>query len=365
MRFWQLFVRSIKETYRDMLALSFLLAFPLMFMILFGTAFSGNSTPSFTIGVIDNDNSQISRGFVTGALSQVDTFHIVTPVDTDAALESLRQGDLRAFIVLPAGFGEEVGKVQQGASGHVELEITYDESDIQVSSEIIATVNHVAQGYAGIQIPVTVNAKPINIETRVTYIDFIGPGIIIFGLLIMIPTSGRIMLRDKETRFLHRMLTTPARPWEFIAGYSGSMVVIAVAQVLLFMGCGWLFGMDIIGNAFLAFGIFALTGVCSIGIGMIVASLSKSENQGESLSWLFSMPLAAVSGVWFSSDLMPSFMRTFADIFPFAHAASAARTVITRGAGFEAITGDFLFLVGWAVAAFVLGTVLFSRQMRS
>lgn len=365
MRLWQLFTRNVKETYRDMLALCFLLAFPLMFMVLFGTAFSGDSATVFTIGVIDNDRSQVSQGFVTGALSQVSTFDIINLDDSDTALESLRQGDISAFIVLPAGFGDEVIRVQQGTSGDITLELTYDESDQMVSSQIIATVNAVVRGYAGIEIPITIETRPINIETKITYIDFIGPGIIIFGLLIMIPTSGRIMLRDKETRFLQRMLTTPTRPWEFIAGYSGSMVVIAIIQVILFMVLGRLFGMDIIGNAWLAFAVFVLTAVCSIGIGMIVASLAKSENQGESLSWLFSMPLAAVSGVWFSSDFMPPYMRTFADIFPFAHAAGAARTVITRGAGFEAISYDFLFLVGWAVVAFALGTFLFSRQVRS
>ncbi len=364
MRFWQLFIRSLKETYRDVLALGFVLAFPLLFMLLFGIAF-GDTSPSYTIGVIDNDNSQVSQGFVDEALPAVPTFEIEALDDADAALEALRQGDLRAYIVLPEGFGQQVSQIWQGADGNIELNITYDESDLQVSGQIVSTINTITRTFAGIDIPITINANPINIENEITQIDFIGPGIIIFGLLIMIPTSGRIMLRDKENRFLHRMLATPTRPWEFIAGYSLSMVLIAVAQIVIFILLGWLFGMDIIGSIWLAFTVFLLAAICSIGIGMVVASLSKSENQGESLSWLFSMPLAIVSGVWFSSDFMPSYMRVFADIFPFSHAVDASRAVITRGVGMEAISGDFFFLVGWAVAIFVLGTVLFARTMRS
>jgi ABC-2 type transport system permease protein len=195
--------------------------------------------------------------------------------------------------------------------------------------------------------------------------DFTAPGILIFGLLIMIPTAGRIMLHDKETRFLQRMMTTPTRPWEFLGGYSGSMIIIAVIQIIIFILLGWLFGMDIIGDIGLAFAIFLLTAICSIGIGMVVASLSKSENQGESLSWLFSMPLAMISGVWFSIDFLPSYLRTFADIFPYSHAVSAARAVITRGVGMEAISTDFYFLIGWAVIIFAIGTFLFRRTMRS
>jgi ABC-2 type transport system permease protein len=364
MRFWQLFVRSLKETYRDVLALGFVLAFPLLFMLVLGAAF-GDSNPSYTIGVIDNDNSQVSRSFVDEALPAVPTFEIEALDDANAALEALRQGDLRAYIVLPEGFGQQVSQIWQGANGNIEFNITYDESDLQVSSQIVLTINAVTRSFAGIDIPITIHDNPINIETEITNMDFIAPGIIIFGLLIMIPTSGRLMLRDKESRFLHRMLTTPARPWEFIAGYSLSMVLIAIAQIVIFILLGWLFGMDIIGSIWLAFAVFLLTAICSIGIGMVVASLSKSENQGESLSWLFSMPLAILSGVWFSSEYMPSYIRAFADIFPFSHAVDAARTVITRGAGMEAISGDFFFLVGWAAVVFVIGTILFSRTMRS
>jgi ABC-2 type transport system permease protein len=123
--------------------------------------------------------------------------------------------------------------------------------------------------------------------------------------------------------------------------------------------------MDIVGNIGLAFGVFLLTAVCSIGIGMIVASLTKSENQGESLSWLFSIPLALVSGVWFSAEFMPTYIQTFAKAFPFIHAVDAARAVITRGVGFEAISGDVFFLIGWAIGIFILGIILFGRTMRS
>jgi ABC-2 type transport system permease protein len=365
MRFWQLFIRSLKEIYRDPLALSFLLAFPLMFMLLFGFAFGGDTVPSYNIGVIDNDQSQLSKDYVDEALGAVSILEISGFNHTVDAMHELKVGEINAYIVIPQGFGQQAAQILQGGQGNLSLDITYDESDLQVSQQIVASINIATRTFAGIEIPITINSDPINIDTEVTNIDFIGPGIIIFGLLIMIPTSGRLMLRDKESRFLSRMLTTPAHPWEFIAGYSLSMVLLAIAQILIFILLGWLFGMDIIGSILLAFAVFLLTAICSVGIGMVVASLSKSENQGESLSWLFSMPLAIVSGVWFSSDFMPPFMRTFANIFPFSHAVDASRAVITRGVGFEAISGDFLFLIGWAIGIFVIGTILFSRTIRS
>ena len=173
------------------------------------------------------------------------------------------------------------------------------------------------------------------------------------------------MVRDKEKGFLSRLLTTPTSPVDFISGYSLCLVAIAIAQIILFMVGAWSLGMDIVGSLWLAFLIFFLTGLCSIGIGMVVASLTKSENQAEPLCWLFSMPLAILSGCWFSLEIMPSYIRNVAYAFPYAHAIDASRGVLIRGVGLEAISGDLLFLVGWAVVIFAIGVILFRRSMRS
>jgi ABC-2 type transport system permease protein len=195
--------------------------------------------------------------------------------------------------------------------------------------------------------------------------DFIGPGIIVFGILIIIPTAARTMVSDKEKGMLSRLLTTPTRPADFILGYSLGLVLIAAAQIIIIMLATWLIGLNMIGNPFLAYLVFLLTSLCCIGIGMVVASVTKTENQAEPLCWLFAMPLAALSGCWFSIDLMPSYLRTFAYAFPFAHTIDASRAILIRGVGLEAVSYDFFFLVGWAVAIFIIGVTLFRRNMRS
>jgi ABC-2 type transport system permease protein len=369
MRSWQLFVRNLKETYRDLLALGFLLAFPLLFMVVFGSALSGNSTPSYNIAVIDNDQSPVSASFISDALSNIPTFDISLPANSDDALKSLKLGDLRAYMVIPKGFGDAVTKnwVATGAEikPEIKLNITYDESDLAISSEIVSTVNVVVRSFAKIEIPVSVNADPINISHKPKQIDFLAPGIIVFGLLIMIPTAARIMVRDKEKGYLARLLTTPTRPWEFTLGYTLCMTLVAIAQIVFFIIFAQLYGVHITGSIGLAFLVFLLTAISSIGIGMMVASLSKSENQAEPLTWLFTMPLAVLSGVWFSISYMPKYIQTIANIFPYAHAVSSAREILIRGANIAAVQNDLLFLAAWAVGATILGIIFFARTMRS
>ncbi len=365
MKFLELAKRNLKETYRDPLALGFLLGFPLLFMLLFGAIFGGDTGSSYPIGVIDDDNTPLSQAFIDDALADVPTLEVANYDDAATALEDLKLGDLRVYIVIPQGFGEQVSQNWEGKEADIILQMTYDESDIMTSEQIISIINSVTRSFAHIEIPVTINANPIHIETEITYIDYMGPGIIIFGLLILIPTSARIMVSDKEKGFLSRLLTTPTRPLDFISGYSLCLVIIAIIQIVIFLAAARGFGMNIVGSLWLTFLIFLLTGLSSIGIGMVVASLSKSENQAEPLCWLFSMPLAMLSGCWFSIDMLPSYLRNIAYAFPYAHSIVAARSVITRGVGLEAITIDFLFLVGWAVAIFAIGIILFRRSMRS
>jgi ABC-2 type transport system permease protein len=333
-------------------------------MLLFGLAFGGDDTSTFPIGVIDNDHTQISQDF-TEELAKVSVFELSHYDNITIALKDLKFGDLKAYIIIPPGFEQRVSLVQQDEENNITLNITYDESDFMTSDQIISIVNAVTRSFARIEIPLTIDANPIHIETEITFIDFMGPGIIIFGLLILIPTSARMMVRDKEKGFLSRLLTTPTRPIDFISGYSLCLVVIGVAQIILFIAAAWGFGMDIVGNLGLVFFVYLLVALCSIGIGMVVASLSKSENQAEPLSWLFSMPLAMLSGCWFSIELLPSYLRSIARAFPYAHGIDASRGVLVRGSGVEAISGDLIFLIGWAVVIFVIGVILFRRSMRS
>jgi len=141
MRFWQLFIRSLKETYRDPLALGFLLAFPLIFMLVFGAAFGGDTTPSYTIGIIDDDQSQVSQSFVSDTLAKVPILEVISFDDTNTAREELKLGELSAYVVIPDGFGTQVSQIIQSIDGNIVLDITYDESDPMVSEQIISSIN--------------------------------------------------------------------------------------------------------------------------------------------------------------------------------------------------------------------------------
>jgi ABC-2 type transport system permease protein len=138
---------------------------------------------------------------------------------------------------------------------------------------------------------------------------------------------------------------------------------VLIVSTLIYLGVGMALGLTVVGNLGHVFLIFFLIGLSSIGIGMIVGSLIKSESQA-GVSWIFIVPIAMISGAWFSVEGMPSAVKSVAGALPFIHAIDASRAVL-NGSSFSAIILDLYWLVGWAVALFAAGIVLFRRTMVS
>jgi ABC-2 type transport system permease protein len=213
-------------------------------------------------------------------------------------------------------------------------------------------------------------APPLNVELKVTEsriknmaVNFYFPGIAVYGLMILIATAAEIIAGDREKGFLLRMFTTPARPSDFILGYSLPFIPVLIVSALVYLGVGMALGLTVVGNLGHVFLIFFLIGLCAIGIGMIVGSLIKSESQA-GISWLFIVPMAMMSGAWFTVERMPSALKSIAGVLPFIHAIDASRAVL-NGASFSNIVLDLYWLVGWAVVLFVTGIMLFRRTMVS
>jgi ABC-2 type transport system permease protein len=213
--------------------------------------------------------------------------------------------------------------------------------------------------------PVNIKPKETEVEIKDEYINFIIPGMAIFGLMILITSAGGIMVRDKTKGFLSRMLTTPARPWDFILGYTLPFVPVIIISVVIYLGVGVLMGLSIIGNFGLAFLIFFIMGVCCLGIAMILGTLAKTEDQASGIPWVFIVPLAMISGAWWPVEQMPAAVESTAEALPFLHAMDASREIITANASFTAILPDFYWLIGWTIVLFAAGIILFRRSMAS
>ena len=359
MKFWEIGKRNLKEISRNPVLLGFLLGMPVAFMLVFVAAAGGQQASPIAMSVVDEDGSQYSSAF-TQTLGSIEAIELNEPVYSEEtqAQEDLENGEISYYLLIPSGF-EQAQQTQQT----INLELVYKAADPMLGLQLKPIIEAVASQFLGITPPVNVELKGTESKIKNPAVNFYFPGIAVYGLMILIATAAEIIAGDREKGFLSRMFTTPARPSDFILGYSLPFIPVLIISALVYLGVGMALGLTIVGNLGHAFLIFFLIGLCAIGVGMIVGSLIKSESQA-GISWLFIVPMAMISGAWFTVDRMPSALKSIADVLPFIHAIDASRAVV-NGSSFSAITLDIYWLVGWAVVLFAVGIVLFRRTMVS
>ena len=359
MKFWEIGKRNLKEISRNPVLLGFLLGMPVAFMLVFVAAAGGQQASPIAMSVVDEDGSQYSSAF-TQTLGSIEAIELNEPVYSEEtqAQEDLENGEISYYLLIPSGF-EQAQQTQQT----INLELIYKAADPMLGLQLKPIIEAVASQFLGITPPVNVELKGTESKIKNPAVNFYFPGIAVYGLMILIATAAEIIAGDREKGFLSRMFTTPARPSDFILGYSLPFIPVLIISALVYLGVGMALGLTIVGNLGHAFLIFFLIGLCAIGVGMIVGSLIKSESQA-GISWLFIVPMAMISGAWFTVDRMPSALKSIADVLPFIHAIDASRAVV-NGSSFSAITLDIYWLVGWAVVLFAVGIVLFRRTMVS
>jgi len=359
MKFWEIGKRNLKEIYRNPVLLGFLLGMPVAFMLVFIAAAGGGQASPIAMSVVDEDHSQTSSAFVQ-TLGSIEAIELNEPIysEKSQAQEDLDEGKISFYLFIPSGF-----QAAQQAQQTINLELVYKAADPMIGLQVKPIIEAVGSEFLGVAPPLNVELKGTESEIKNPAVNFYFPGIAVYGLMILISTAAGIIAGDREKGFLSRLFTTPARPQDFILGYSLPFIPVLIFSTLIYLGVGMALGLTIVGNLGHAFLIFFLIGLCAIGIGMIVGSLVKSESQA-GISWLFIVPMAMISGAWFTVDRMPSALRSVAGALPFIHAIDASRAVL-NGSSFSAIILDLYWLIGWAVVLFATGIMLFRRTMVS
>jgi len=187
------------------------------------------------------------------------------------------------------------------------------------------------------------------------------PGIAVFGFAFLLMFSAMMLSRDREGALLSRLLTAPLKPRDFILSYSLPYIPMVILQIALCFGIGALLGLEMPGNAGLAFLVLLVMGICSVELGMILGLLFN-VNQVSGVGSVIITLVALLGGIWIDLGTIGGVFYGVGNALPFAHAIGAARDAMI-GASFSSIATDFYWVLGYTLVFFALGTFLFRRRM--
>ena len=171
---------------------------------------------------------------------------------------------------------------------------------------------------------------------------FFVPGVI--GIVLTLTgslVSSVTLIREKDVGTLEQLLMTPAAEWEILLAKIVPLFILLMGDVLLASGISRLvFNLPFRGNFALFLLLSGLYLFVCIGLGLLLATLSRTQQQVILTSFFFNVPIIQLSGAIAPIESMPSVFRFLSFFDPLRHYVAINRSLILKGVGLGEIWHD-------------------------
>jgi ABC-2 type transport system permease protein len=191
---------------------------------------------------------------------------------------------------------------------------------------------------------------------KLNYKTYMVPGILvllvtIIGLLL----SGMNVVREKEIGTIEQINVTPVRKLQFIAGKLIPFWILALLELVVGLTLGKLmFNIPIIGSLWLIFLSAGVYLMVILGFGLIVSTVTNTQQQAMLVSFFFMVIFILMSGLFTAIESMPVWAQWLDRLNPIAYFIGIMRMVMLKGSTFHDIRISFYSLVVYALASISL-----------
>ena len=352
-------IANIKSFSRDRAALFWTLAFPLIFVILFGSIFSGGNR-AWTIGFVDLDQTPASTA-LKSAFGSIPNVKLVDGSEADL-LARMRKGEVSPVIVVPAGYSESVAARRAPAALTVFTDPTQSAADAQTRQLVGFVLSAVNQAATGL--PPAVEPSFQAIQTNdLTFISYVVPSILGMSLMQLGVFAAVPLVADRQKLILKRLQATPLRRWQLVGSNVLMRLLIAVVQTVIIVSVGSLaFHVQIAGSWLVIGALILLGSLAFIALGYVIASFASTEEAANGMTSVVQFPLMFLSGTFFPIDAMPDALRTVARALPLTYLSDGLRQVMVDGTPFSPLWVCFAVLIAWLVVCFGIAARYFKWQ---
>jgi ABC-2 type transport system permease protein len=353
---------NIRSYTRDRAALFWTLAFPLIFIFMFGFIFQGGNESRLNLGWSDQDASPAATQLREAFAAQPGTK--LVDASKDDALAKMRQGDVDAVIVVPAGYGQGVTAGAAGSGGPTSIVVYTDPS----RSNLVASVYQAVGAVLGV---VNLGGRPPLVVPRaetlqtenLNFISYFVPSMLGLSVMQVGIFAAIPLVADREKLILKRLAATPLKRWQLVGSNVLMRLLIALVQTAIIVGVGVAaFHVEITGSLLLALAFVALGAMAFLALGYVIASFAKTEEAANGMTSVVQFPMMFLSGTFFPIASMPDFLQTIARLIPLTYLGDALRQVMVGGAAFAPLYVCAAVLVAWLVGCFFVASRTFRWQ---
>jgi len=379
--------KDLLQLTRDFKTFMFLIIMPILFTFMFGFAFGGfsnNASDSrLPVGYLDQDNSWISKT-LHDQLMDSDVIRLdENPKRTYPDLEQLvADGDLAAVIIVPDRYGTTLVKGKNARL--IVIADTGTTAWTTIESEILATLSRLDSAlrtatimeeidaermpfnYSFEQSLAAWNEPPIAVKETtssavadtsdsVASLAHTSPGMMLQFAIAGLLTAAQVIVAERKSRTLQRILTTAARRVHILLGHYLAIFTLIFTQFILLIAFGqFILHVNYLRDPGATLLVAFSAALCISAMGLLIGVLARSEEQAVTFSLIPMFVLSGLGGAWVPLEVTGETFAAIGHVSPVAWAMDGFKNISIRGLGFDSVLLPVVALAGYAIVFFAL-----------
>ena len=368
-----LVAKEFLQLRRDRYALIRLVVLAFVQLMMFGYA-ATFEVHRVATAILDRDHSQESRDLLS-RFTAAGRFEVTAVAGDVAELAGLLDaGRATVAVHIHPGFAARLRKGET-APVQVLVDSTNSNTALVALGYVNRIVSALAQEYATDRLARTAPARleivpRVELATRPWYnpnLDsrwFFVPGVIGSLMLVMtVNLTSFAVVREREIGTLEQIMVTPVRPFEFILGKTLPSFLIGVGEMafITLLGTLW-FQIPFRGSPLILLLGSVLFLASTLGMGLLISTLCKTQQQAFASSFFVLMPAFVLSGFSFPISSMPTVLQWITYLIPLRYFLVVLRSTFLKGVGLAVLWPQMLAM---AVIGVTMLTVSMARFRKS
>lgn len=349
---------SLQSIFKSPSAIIFGIAFPLIFILVFGFLGGGRG---FNIKVATAPGSDTASDLYA-ALHQVPVLKWMGGNDAKEINRLMREGDIVATVLI---------KEKPNDTPHYNILLNAASSQMDKLPQLQAIMRQVIQGLdpeiakrSDALADIDVNVSEVR---EFTTIDFILPGQLGFSLLAgSVFGTAFVFFNMRQTLVLKRFFATPVRREVIVLSEGIARMIFQLLSAVIIIGIGhYAFDYTLIHGLWTFAELLILSAIAIMvfmGFGFIVSGIAKSEATIPPFSNLITLPQFLLAGTFFSIDNFPKWLQPLCRILPLSYLNDSMRKVAFDGANLWDVHMNILWLLVWGIVLYIVAGKVFKWE---
>ncbi len=366
-------IKEFIQVFRDPRMRIVIFLMPCFQVLVIGYAVS-TDVRNVRTAVYDLYNSQASRE-LAARFARSGYFDVVARVGDDAtARRMLDRNDATVVLRFDHGFAERLA-----AGRTAPMQILIDGADSNTANIVVSYAVKIAMAYSTHVMAERIDREAgpagrtgsVDLRTRAWFNEnlesrnFYVPGVLVIVVtLATLLLTSMAVVREKEIGTMEQIMVTPITPAEFILGKTMPFALIGFVDVILvvIIGVYW-FEVPIAGNLLLLFLATALYLMTTLGVGLLISTVSDTQQQAMMTVFFFFFPAMLLSGFAFPIANMPEVVQWLTLANPMRYFLVIVRGIFLKGVGIEILWTQMLPLLAMGAAALGLAVRRFHKTL--